>query len=86
MIQEEAIRQRSYLIWQREGRPDGRALDHWLRAKAELEAEFQASAGGSGDWRHTVMPRLPISRRPERIVARRVPDGGPPTEVSAAKQ
>ena len=36
---EEAIRLRSQLIWEREGCPEGVAQDHWLRAKAELEAE-----------------------------------------------
>lgn len=36
---DEAIRQRSQEIWEREGRPEGLALDHWLRARAELEAE-----------------------------------------------
>ncbi len=24
-------------IWEEEGKPDGRALDHWLRARWELE-------------------------------------------------
>tara|TARA_R110000787_G_scaffold44151_4_gene108224 strand:+ start:218 stop:460 length:243 start_codon:yes stop_codon:yes gene_type:complete len=33
------IRQRAYAIWERENRPEGRHLDHWLCAKAELEAE-----------------------------------------------
>ena len=32
-------RERAYLIWVDEGRPDGRELDHWLRAKWELERE-----------------------------------------------
>jgi hypothetical protein len=39
MNTEEAIRQRSYLIWKREGCPEGRNLEHWQQAKAELEAE-----------------------------------------------
>jgi Protein of unknown function (DUF2934) len=39
MNTDEAIRQRSYLIWKQEGCPEGRNLDHWLRAKAEVEAE-----------------------------------------------
>ena len=39
MKSEEAIRQRSYLIWKREGCPEGRNLEHWQQAKAELEAE-----------------------------------------------
>ena len=33
---EEAIRERAYLIWEEEGRPEGRHLDHWLRAEAEI--------------------------------------------------
>ncbi len=28
------IRERAYFIWEREGRPDGRAQDHWLQAVA----------------------------------------------------
>lgn len=44
MLPEEAIRMRSYFIWQREGCPSGRDLDYWLRAKAELEAEEPSRA------------------------------------------
>jgi cytoskeletal protein CcmA (bactofilin family) len=36
---EEAIRLRSQQIWEREGGSEGYALEHWMRAKAELEAE-----------------------------------------------
>jgi hypothetical protein len=37
---EDAIRERAYLIWQREGQPDGRAQAHWERAITEtLDAE-----------------------------------------------
>ncbi|HTR14390.1 MAG TPA: DUF2934 domain-containing protein [Roseiarcus sp.] len=35
--EEHRVRERAYLIWQEEGKPDGRALDHWLRAKWELK-------------------------------------------------
>jgi hypothetical protein len=38
-ISEDAIRQRSYQIWQREHCPQGRHLEHWYKAKAELQAE-----------------------------------------------
>jgi len=37
-LSEEAIRQRSEQIWEREGRPEGYAEDHWRRARAELAA------------------------------------------------
>ena len=33
------VAKRAYEIWQREGCPDGRAMEHWLRAEAELTAE-----------------------------------------------
>jgi Protein of unknown function (DUF2934) len=31
------IRERAYRIWVDEGQPHGRELDHWLRAKWEVE-------------------------------------------------
>jgi len=34
---EDAIRERAHQIWVNEGMPDGRAEEHWLRARWELE-------------------------------------------------
>jgi hypothetical protein len=39
---ETAIRERAYSLYEREGRVDGHALDHWLEAEAQL-AEGPAS-------------------------------------------
>jgi len=36
---ETRIRDRAYRIWVEEGQPDGRYLEHWLRAKREVEEE-----------------------------------------------
>ena len=33
---EQLIRQRAYAIWEQDGYPDDRSLDHWLRAQAEI--------------------------------------------------
>jgi len=33
------IRERSYQLWEQEGRPEGRQLDHWLQAEQELLAK-----------------------------------------------
>ena len=46
---EDHIRRRAYAIWIEEGRPDGRALNHWLRARWELEQapDPKYSNGGS---------------------------------------
>jgi len=40
-----AIRERAYFTWLREGRPEGRALDHWLFATIEQLAEDSESDG-----------------------------------------
>ena len=44
-ISDEAIRERAYQIWQREGCPHGRDFDHWVQAQVELAAQ---SAGNGG--------------------------------------
>jgi hypothetical protein len=36
-----AIRERAYSIWQREGQPHGKALEHWLHAETEIDAELR---------------------------------------------
>jgi len=33
---ERYVRDRAYFIWEHEGRPDGRAYDHWTRAVTEM--------------------------------------------------
>ena len=35
--------ERAYLIWEQMGRPEGQALEHWLKAEAELAAKPAAS-------------------------------------------
>jgi DNA-binding response OmpR family regulator len=42
---EQRVRQRAYAIWEREGRPEGRAEGHWaMAAEEELRAEEQVHA------------------------------------------
>jgi hypothetical protein len=36
------IEQRAYAMWEQEGRPHGRNLDHWLTAEKELSAQSSA--------------------------------------------
>lgn len=35
--EEKAIRERAYLIWERQGRVKGHDIPHWLEAEAELK-------------------------------------------------
>lgn len=41
---EHRIRERAYAIWEQEGRPAGKDLDHWLRAEAEIAADERDAA------------------------------------------
>ena len=36
---EEQVRARAWAIWDSEGRPDGKDVDHWRRAEQEIAAE-----------------------------------------------
>ena len=81
------IRLRSYLIWQREGCPNGAELAHWLRAKAELEAECNSKLPRShvffrSDGPHSIQaplppvpPRMAVMPPPKRTTAARVAAG-----------
>ncbi len=40
----ERVRRRAYEIWEEQGRPQGRDVEHWLRAEAELTAARPAPA------------------------------------------
>ncbi|MBV8399472.1 MAG: DUF2934 domain-containing protein [Acetobacteraceae bacterium] len=42
---EQRIRERAYQIWEEEGRPDGRALEHWERARFLVGIEANPEAG-----------------------------------------
>jgi hypothetical protein len=44
---ESATRLRAYVIWEREGRPEGRHLEHWFLAQREI-ARTSAAGGISG--------------------------------------
>ena len=39
-LSHDQIAQRSFMIWEQEGRPHGQALDHWLQAERELTELF----------------------------------------------
>jgi hypothetical protein len=72
MVVEREIRIRSYLLWEAEGRPEGRDMEFWFSAKAQLEAESSAPA----PWKRTyffVVPRASVSSPPRKLVANRVP-------------
>jgi len=42
------VRVRAYLIWERNGKPEGQSENFWREALKELEAENCQSEGGGG--------------------------------------
>jgi hypothetical protein len=57
------IRLEAYYIWEREGRPEGRALEHWVAAEQMLGVEpAEALDGEVGIWREE--PAVPVAPQP----------------------
>ena len=44
----ERISRRAYLLWEQEGRPEGRAQAHWLQAEAEAAGDNPGEAAPPG--------------------------------------
>lgn len=62
---ETAVRRRAYAIWEQEGRPEGQAWDHWLRAKNE------ANGDDAGDLPWPARDDDPLLDEAEKILAGR---------------
>ena len=43
------IRERAHQLWEEEGRPEGRADEHWARARAELAGDLGQALKESAD-------------------------------------
>jgi hypothetical protein len=49
MISEDEIRERAHRIWMEEGCPHGRDVEHWEKARQELEREASDGSGVSSN-------------------------------------
>jgi hypothetical protein len=81
LIPEEQIKARSHAIWERDGCPEGRAEEHWLRALAELNAELERAWLVALDERENMelaMPLPQVREAPQRIQADRCDPGALP--------
>ena len=38
---EQVVKEAAYFIWEREGRPEGRAREHWVRALHEISGRHE---------------------------------------------
>jgi len=51
---EQAIRERAYFLWEREGRPLGRDIANWLAAQAEIKQDYNDVGGFVRCWADVV--------------------------------
>ena len=62
------ISERAYSIWEREGRPAGKALEHWLQAEAELNGRVDVpkSTASQRDLVEAAQTAKPAARKTPR--------------------
>jgi hypothetical protein len=60
---QDAIARRAYEIWESEGRPDGRAADHWFRAVQQLNTRRSEPAEESEETSSRMKPSKPAASR-----------------------
>ena len=83
LAKEERIRAIAYSLWEEEGRPDGNAETHWLKACALVDAEAEprdeAESAAEPDWlkREAAPEPVETAERPMTIeqLARRLGAG-----------
>jgi len=79
----EAISRRAYELWEKDGRPDGNDLRHWLQAEQELRGSAAGSTsqrngndGVTGRYTDTPQTRAPAATKPAAAPARDKPTVG----------
>jgi len=60
MPTEEQIKELAYTMWEQEGRPEGKDVEHYFTAKQRLEEQEAAQARASRPW---ATPPTPAARR-----------------------
>lgn len=57
MDRDALIRQRAYQLWEKSGRPDGKAEEHWEEARRQIDAEQANSKPGKESGSGSRRPR-----------------------------
>ncbi len=63
------IRERAHQLWEQEGRPEGRAGEHWEQARAELAADEREALQQSRD---EIVPQAEHVAEGENPVRKRI--------------
>lgn len=78
---EERIRARAHAIWEEEGRPDGRADEHWAMATREVEAAMAAEAPAPAVENDAPVAHKPSPRKPAASRKTAAADTSPKAEA-----
>jgi hypothetical protein len=70
-ISPEAIAARAYDIYEREGRIDGRDMDHWIKAETELREELASQTRRGGNPAGPGSPSAPREQNAPRSLRQR---------------
>lgn len=82
----DVVRQRAYELWDQDGRPEGREVDYWLMAEAEL-TRGSGAAGGPPVLDHDAPADAPPDNKPgSDMTAPDVPAQAAPAPRSATRQ
>ena len=65
MPTEEQIKELAYIMWEQEGRPEGRDVEHYFAAKQMLEEQEAAQARASRPWTTSPAPAARLSKKRE---------------------
>jgi Protein of unknown function (DUF2934) len=71
---EQSVQEAAYFMWEREGRPEGRARDHWERASKRFSGANRGRADTSMDDEEKVVLGRPDANMPA-LLTRDVPGG-----------
>lgn len=79
------IERRARTLWEEEGRPEGRALEHWLAAERELRQVQEIPSGKAEDAASSGNPAYPPLAEREKIVASRAGSSEHVEKIPASK-
>jgi hypothetical protein len=71
---QQRITERAFAIWEREGRPNGRAEDHWLQAEKEIDRE--KAVGTTSAKAGSRKPTTAASKTPAKAAKKTAPRKG----------
>lgn len=78
---EQKIRQRAHVLWEREGRPEHRAEEHWRRAEREIADDEGLGMPGAADR----LPEAPEGGKKNKVKASKEPKHKTAKEPKAKK-